>query len=301
MKSWKKPTNEMVDKALGSIKKVTARKYFFSRLENPLWLKPLAERGRFKYPPEGQRYNDGTVEFPYWPEIQYLKNVCKEVPDQVINLITDLPQIDNPVVYDGILDIALQLPGKQSAKLKEKVLEYAGMEHQWQTYKYEELLAYWTAEDQTSDALELLKILVKFTTERRSTDLDVLPDPLPQIDLWDYRDMMLEGVRPLAEKEPYRVALILIDATTNMIRLQTHSVDHDKEEDGAELWCQHLRESDDDYENSKETLVHTLTFACEKVFEKSPNTIADLDKVLRKQTVENFQTFASPSLCSIPK
>ena len=45
MKSWKKPTDEMVNKALGSLKKVTARKYFFSRLENPLWIKPLEERG----------------------------------------------------------------------------------------------------------------------------------------------------------------------------------------------------------------------------------------------------------------
>ena len=52
MKSWKKPTNEMVDKALDSVKKVTARKYFFSRLENPLWLKPLAERACFKSPPQ---------------------------------------------------------------------------------------------------------------------------------------------------------------------------------------------------------------------------------------------------------
>ena len=52
MKSWKKPTNELIDKALQSTKKVTARKYFFSRLENPLWLKPLAERDCFKYPPK---------------------------------------------------------------------------------------------------------------------------------------------------------------------------------------------------------------------------------------------------------
>ncbi len=29
MQSWKKPTNKMVDKALDSVKKVTARKYFF--------------------------------------------------------------------------------------------------------------------------------------------------------------------------------------------------------------------------------------------------------------------------------
>ena len=93
MKSWKKPTNEMINKVLQSTKKVTARKYFFSRLENPLWLKPLAERGCFKYPPKGQRFDDGTIQFPYWPEIQYLKNVCHEVPDQVISLVLNFPKL----------------------------------------------------------------------------------------------------------------------------------------------------------------------------------------------------------------
>ena len=289
MKSWKKPTNELIDKALGSFKKEHHRKYFFSRLENPLWIEPLAERGYFKYPPRSQRFDDGTIQFPYWPDIQYLTNVCRDAPDEVINLVMDLPEIDNPVVYDGILDIALQLHGEQSVKLKSKILEYANMEHQLSRHKYAELLSHWTTENQTSAALELSKVLVAFTVSPPSADQETFLDPLPQMDFWDYRDIMFEGVRPLAERKPYQVALILIDATVNMIRLQTHPVDRDKEEDGSELWCQQLRESDDDYENPRETLVHTLTFACEKVFEKSSDTIADLDKVLRKQQWRIFK------------
>lgn len=289
MKSWKKPTNELIDKALGSFKKEHHRKYFFSRLENPLWLKPLAERGCFKHPPRSLRFDDGTIQFPYWPEIQYLKNVCREVPDEVINLVMDLPEIDNPVVYDGILDIALQLPGKQSVKLKDKMLEYANMDHQLSRHKYAELLAHWTAENQTSAALELAKVLVAFTASPQSTDQEMFPDPLPQMDLWDYRDLMFGGVRPLAEKEPYQIALVLIDATANMIRLQTHPIDLDKEEDGSELWCQQLNESDDDYEDPQETLVHTLTFTCKKVFEKAHDRITDLDQILRKQQWKIFK------------
>ncbi|MDE0636566.1 MAG: hypothetical protein OXI43_12060 [Candidatus Poribacteria bacterium] len=289
MKSYKKPTNELIDKALGSFKKEHHRKYFFSRLKNPLWLKLLAERGCFKHPPRSQRFDDGTIQFPYWPEIQYLKNVCREVPDEVINLVMDLPEIDNPVVYDGILDIALQLPGKQSVKLKDKILEYVNMDHQLSRHKYGELLAHWTAENQTSAALEFAKVLAAFTASPQSTDQEMFPDPLPQMDLWDYRDLMFGGVRPLAEREPCQVALILIDATANMIRLQTHPVDIDKEEDGSELWCQRLRESDDDYEDPQEILVHTLTFTCEKVFERAPDRIGDLDQTLRKQQWKIFK------------
>ena len=81
---------------------------------------------------------------------------------------------------------------------------------------------------------------------------------------------MSKGVRPLAEREPYQVARILIDATANMIRLRTHQEDLDKEEDHSESWCERLRESKGDYKDPKRKLVSTLTFACEQVYEQSP-------------------------------
>ena len=109
MKSWKQPTNEMIDKALQSAKKGTARKYFFSRLKNPLWIQPLVERGYFQSPPRIRHFDDGYVQFPSWPQLQYLKNVSRDMPDEVINLILGLPKVDNPSVYNEILEIALQL------------------------------------------------------------------------------------------------------------------------------------------------------------------------------------------------
>ena len=300
MKSWKKPTNELIDKALGSFKKEHHRKYFFSRLENPLWLEPLAERGYFKYPPRSQRFDDGTIQFPYWPEIQYLTNVCRGAPDEVVNLVMALPEIDNPVVYDGILDIALQLPGKQSAKLKDKILEYTDMEHQLQTYKYADLLAHWTAENQTSAALELSKLLVPFAPDPQSAEKqkrrkeDPMPwgtllHPAPRFDFWVYREIMLKGIRSLAESEPYQVARLLIRATSNMIRLRTHQEDLDKKEDHSEIWCNRLSEPESDPERAEKVLVHTLTFACERVFEKSRNAVVGLDKMLRKQRWKIFK------------
>ena len=300
MKSWKKPTSELIDKALQSTKKVTGRKYFFSRLENPLWLKPLAERGCFKYPPKAQRFNDGTVIYPYWPEIQYLKNVCKEIPDEVINLVMELPSVDNPIVYDGILDIALQLPGEHSTKLKPKILEYAGMEHQLRPYKYVDLLAHWTKENQTSAALEFSKILIAFAPDPQSenkqkrrkedpTDLGTTLYPSSRLNPWEYSKVMTGGVRPLAESEPYKVACLLIDTTVNMIRLRTHQEDLDKEVDHSEIWCNLLNDPNSNHEDPEESLIHALTFACEKVFEKLPEAVNILDKLLRKQHWKVFK------------
>ena len=297
MKSWTKPTDELINKALTSVKKITARKYFFSRLENPLWLKPLVERGCFKYPPKSLRFDDGTIQFPYWPEIRYLKNVCTDLPNEVIDLVVNLPKVDNPVVYDGILDIALQLTGKQSAKLKDKILEYTGMEHQWQTHRYAELLAHWIEENQTSAALELSKLLVAFlpdpeSEKKRKQRRDNTDDwremigtslyPVSKFSYSEYSNIMSKGIRPLAEKEPYKVACLLIDTTVNMIRLRTHQEDLDKEEDYSNTWCPRIYEEDNEHENPEKTLIYTLTHVCKKVFEKSPDKVAVLDKVLQK-------------------
>ena len=297
MKSWTKPTDELVNKALTSVKKITARKYFFSRLENPLWLKPLAKRGCFKYPPKSLRFDDGTIQFPYWPEIRYLKNVCTDLPNEVIDLVVNLPKVDNPVVYDGILDIALQLTGKQSAKLKDKILEYTGMEHQWQTHRYAELLAHWTEENQTSAALELSKPLVAFlpdpkSEKKRKQRRDNTDDwremigtslyPVSKFSHWEYSNIISKGIRPLAEKQPYKVACLLIATTADMIRLRTHQEDLDKEEDYSNTWCPRLYEQDSDHENPEKILIYTLTYVCKKVFEKSPDKVTVLDKVLQK-------------------
>ena len=304
MKSWKKPTDEMIDRAFASIISVSARKYFFSRLENPLWLRPLAERKRFKYPPKSRKFDDGSIQFPYWPEIQYLKNICKDVPDEVVKLLINLPETDNPVVYDGILDIALQIPGEYSVKLKDKILEYTSMERQFGTYRYANLLERWTKENQASAALELAKILIKFAPDPQSEEkrkqrqesendwraaIGTLLHPAPKFSHWEYSNIMSKGVSPLAGKEPYKVACLLIDTTRDMIHLRTYQEDRDKETDLSNIWCPRLRETDSDSGRSEKILVDTLTSVCEKVFEKPSNTVADLDKVLRKQQWEVFK------------
>ena len=305
MKAWKKPTNELIEKALGALEKETDRQYFFSRLNNPLWIQPLVERGYFQFPPKVRHLPSGSIQMPAWPELQYLKNVSGDVPDEVANLVLGLPKVNNPSVYNEILEIALQLHGEQTARLKPKILEsvgiileYAGMVHQLWGHRYADLLAHWTAEHQTSAALELSEMLVGFVPDpeseakqqrrrKKPTDPGTLwetsLEPSPRFDSWEYSEIMSKGVRPLAKREPYQVARILIDATANMIRLRTHQEDLDKEEDYSESWCKRLTRSKNDSVDPKQTLVHTLTFACEQVYEKSPDSVVALDDALRNQ------------------
>lgn len=313
MQSWKKPINKKTKKAiertvertLALFEKETDRQYFFSRLKNPRWIQPLSERDYFKSPPDIRYLPDGHIQYPFWPELQYLKNVCKDATEEVIQLVLQLPAVDNPRVYDNILDIALELDGEQSVQLKPKILEYTELEYQFSPYKYLELLTHWISENQNEAALELANILVQFVPDPRAQEkekqrrensedpirsmMSLLP-PVPRFND-NYQEILNEGIRSLAEKEPYQVARMLIDATASMIRFEGYQDDLESSEsyDGSETWCPRLNKQSRDYPDSGETLVYTLTYACEKVYEQSPALVAALDDVLRNQRWDVFK------------
>ena len=275
--------------------------FFFERVNDASWLPILRKKGYFAHPLKAEPVGDGRVSFPLWWPIRYLAKVSEAASDEVIELVLQLPEVDNPRVYDNILDIALRLPGEQSAKLKPKVLEYAGMDYQFLAYRYAELLAHWTAEQQITAALDLAKALVQFGPDpdskskrerRKENPGDPLTwlEPRPRFNEWDYQKILETGVRPLAERAPYQAAHLLIAATARMIHLQTHREDLEKgaRADFSEVWCRRLYEHESGYHDSREVLVHTLTFACEQVFEKASESIANLDDVLRKQPWKIF-------------
>ena len=162
----------------------------------------------------------------------------------------------------------------------------------------------WTKENQTSAALELAKILIKFAPDPQSEEkrkkrqksvddwragIGTLLNPVHKYSHSEYANIMSKGVRPLAEKEPYKVACLLIDTTADMILMRTHQEDHGKEDDLPDIWCPRLREMDSDSARPEKILVGTLTSVCEKVFEKPSNIVTDLDKVLRKQQWKVFK------------
>ncbi len=270
--------------------------FFFSNSTDSWWIPFLEEKGFFRRPPNTKSLSEGRIQYPFWPELQYLKNVCKDDPEEVIQLVLQLPEVDNPRVYDSILEIALELAGEQSARLKPKMLEYAKLEHQFLAHKYPKLLAHWTTKDQTEAALELVEILLQFYPDEKAEDKRARRrshpkdwttslDPRLRFDEWEFNEILEKGVRSLAERDPYRTARILIDATASMIPLRFHQDELTKigSNDNSVFWCPRVNVSLKDYQNPDEALVHELTFACEQVYEKARESVAVLDQALRKK------------------
>jgi hypothetical protein len=313
MKSWKPPTSEMIEKVLASVKKETDRQYFFSRLTNPLWVGPLRERGYFNSPPGMKQLPDGYVQYPHWAELSYLVAIAEEATDQVVEIILSLPKTDNPRVYDDVLAIALKLEGQRSAELLPKLIEYIELDNPFLAHRYPELLQHWTAQGNIDEALEIAKLIVPFREDPRMRDKQQLRkkkpnslgtslEPAPRFHQWEYQQILEKGIRPLAEYEPYQVARILIDAVASMIRLGMHPEDFEKarDDDYSEIWCRRLDKPDRDYQDVKEILVQTLTYSCERVYEKAPESIDDLDQALRNHRWKMFRRLRQHLYASHP-
>ena len=300
MKSWKKPTSATVDRALALIEKETDRQHFFSRLKNPLWIQPLSERGCFKSPPSIRYLPDGYVQYPSWLELEYLKNVSQEASEEVLQIVLELPAVDNPRIYNDILEIALLLSGEQSAQLKPKMLEYARFENHF-TDRYHELIGHWIAENQIQTALELVEVLIQFHPDPKAEEKErerresphsfTMLEPTPKLKEWDYQELLDKDVRSLADKAPVQVARMLIEATASMIRLKKHQdeLESGLSRDESEIWCPKLNEQNQEYQDLEEDLVYVLVYACEKVYEHLPDSIVALDNTLRNQRWDIFK------------
>jgi hypothetical protein len=111
---------ETVKKALEQIRKRTANHdYFFSKLKSADWLKPLANAGLFNEPPAAIREGD-KINFPFWPESQYLARVASSAPEQVAEILMKIPETDNVRIHADFAHAAANLPSKLAAKWAQK-------------------------------------------------------------------------------------------------------------------------------------------------------------------------------------
>ena len=284
------PTEDDINSMLKLITRRGANyRFFFSHVKDGVWLEPLRSNGYFDNPPDIEETPDGDDRAPFWQPINYLVRVCETNPEQVLAILENLPKTSNPHILEGIMDVVLKSDSVEvTNRLSSRILSF--LDHAiWGHNKIIELLKKPFLFDRklagfTSAFLRKLVGLVP-DPKSRTTRLE----PSPHYNQWEYQQILENGIRPLCEKEPYQIARILIDATASMIRVSRHQGYLDREEDSSEIWCPRLNQSDQNYPNTKEMLVHTLTFACEKGYEKSPESIERLDQILRKQRWKVFK------------
>gem|GEM_PF-4490487 len=90
---------------------VVQLRHFFSKLDNPEWITPLAARGYFKEAPRPIREPDGSIRYPPWQPIFYLDRMAahSEYSSKIAEILTKVKDNDNVFAISKMADIILKL------------------------------------------------------------------------------------------------------------------------------------------------------------------------------------------------
>ncbi len=289
--------------------------YFFQNANDAVWLKYLSERGYFLNPPDAEQTAEGHYVAPWWPPIEYLLRIFDAAPAEVMDIISALPNTNNFRVLECILRIILKADSAVALLRFSRFITSFLENSRW---GYDLIISLmkksYIFDPQLSEVTPVLLLkLVEFHRDPREDEKHSLRkenpetwstslEPIPGFHQWEYQRILEQGVRPLAEREPYQVSRVLIDAVASMIRLGMYPEDFEKEgdQDYSEIWCRRLDKPDRDYQNMKETLVQTLTYACEQVYDKAPESIDALDQALRNHRWTVFKRLRQHLYASHP-
>ncbi len=167
MKSWAKPTPELVTRAIAGMPHSEQQRYFFDRLENPEWIEPLRKAKFFEQLPTPVKEEKSTGYY-LWPASRYLSRMAKYKPELVADIMSRFPETENPFVIQDILDAAATMPPASAAKLADAVARtplsrgLIGMD------RAGEIASNLARGGQAEAALKVLRSV-----------LDVVPDPRP--------------------------------------------------------------------------------------------------------------------------
>ena len=115
------PTQKDAQKLRGSIPQdPIALEYFFGKLSEPAWIKPLEKVGFFARPPEPIR-GPGSVEYPGWPALHYLSRMAAPRPEDVARIALAVPPTENIHVRAALVGIAKALPAKRAEPFADRV------------------------------------------------------------------------------------------------------------------------------------------------------------------------------------
>jgi hypothetical protein len=229
------PTEDVVAAAVARVGYGEYHRYFFDRLENSAWIRPLKAKKFFSSPPAPVADDEkGTIGFGSWAESRYLFRMAKLAPEIVTEVVLDFPDTENVRVHDDVADIALALPGYLAARLVPQAKKYIRTPYRMLLpEKLGALIAKLVEEGEVDASLELAASL-----------LEVLPDPKPvlvaepigHIDSWHYERILRKHVAVLVRVEGTRAFDLLTGLLADALRLSQKDGVDESFEDYSYVW-----------------------------------------------------------------
>lgn len=286
------PRPETVEKAIAEISKSAANyRYFFERLNSPSWLGPLAEKGRFRTPPDKIEV-DGGVMFPVWPESQYLARMAKipEAQAQVLQIVGSIPETDNIRVHADLLDVALALPAASAALLVDRVSRWVqSLFDSMVSYHIGDLIAHLANGGQAQAALRLANAAFAVTPAaplNNEHEWAPSPEPRAYLDDWNYEEALKKAIPALIAADGRHTFAMLCNLLDRAVTLSRRTGDTTGQ-DYSYIWHTAI-EQDEQPPRLRNTLISTVRNAAETIIQQDQ---AELPAVLAELRTHRWPVF----------
>jgi hypothetical protein len=229
------PTPDRVEAAIARMGHGEYNRYFFERLENPEWIRPLSEKKFFSSPPPPVRDEArGTISFAAWPESRYLFRMANLAPAAVAEVVLGMPETENVRVHDDLAHIALALPGPLAARLVPQARKWIQTPHQMLLPEKLGALVSKLAEDGEAEAaLDLARALLEVLPDPNPV---LVPEPIGHIDAWHYERILRKDIPVLVVIAGLPALALLSDLLATALRLSQKDREEGDFEDYAFVW-----------------------------------------------------------------
>ncbi|MFH0984317.1 MAG: hypothetical protein V1882_02150 [Candidatus Omnitrophota bacterium] len=273
---------EQIEKAIALLSRAGEHyRYFFGKLGNPTWLRPLQAKGCFRTPPglvhDVERQ---TVSFPLWPESRYLARVANAEPEVVLKIIEGI-ETDNVRIHEDLTDAALNMPAGEAKKLVGRVKKWlASPYHFLMPEKAGRLIAHLAKGGEKQAALTLSRTVLQISEDPRektsfSKNKYFHAEPRPLFEHYDYQKILAKdfpALLDLAGKEAFALICGLLNVNLILSR-KTAPKDY------SHLWRPHIGSSNHLYE-LKDHLVDAVRDSAIFLIKKDPKNFLSVIETL---------------------
>jgi hypothetical protein len=262
-KSWKTPTPDAVAAAVALLGRAGQYRYFFDRLQNPLWLQPLKAKAIFAAPPKAiHDEKEGTVQFQTWAASRYLVRMSElpEAHEDVLNVAISIPETDNVLVHLDLLRIAGNLPPVQAARLAERAPQWIRAGTLLTSDRAAAaLISHLANGGQTARALELTRVFFEVLPPKSSPAGEGWPrDVRTRLERGMYGELIRTVREPLVGAsglDALRTFCSLLEAGVAASRA---SDDEEEVEDYSFVWRPGIDGSRNTYDDVRNSLIETV-------------------------------------------
>lgn len=293
------PNRELVERALEKIKRSADYHYFFERIQSPDWIRPLADEGLFKEPPQPER-EGGYIRFPAWPESRYLVRMASLAPEIVLEVVERIPETENVRVHEDMADAALAMPAELAVQLVVKAKEWATSPYQLLLpEKVGALVSHLFRGGFIDEGVELAEVLLAVQPDPRLDRLEandeelpfrITPEPVARFDQWQYERLLEEHLDAWVELGQFKVFDLMSRLLHEALKISTRG-QQDAESDYSYFWRPAI---EDDPQNAYREVRDLLVTAVRDVAVRL--AAVALNDVVRRLETQPFEVFTRIAL-----